>query len=159
MGGGDTPNGTDRSQHSQGQTTRKPYKLADGSGLFLAVKPNGSKLWQQKYRFSDRERLLSHGAYTDLSLAQARVKRDEACSLIANGTDPGVQKRLDQIAAEQSAGTTFKLMVQDYFETIKERNLAEATMQKKRWILLDLAQPLHPRPISQITSAELPHLL
>ena len=102
---------------------------------------------------------MSHGAYPDVSLVQARTKRDEARSLIADGTDPSVQKRLDQIAAELSARTTFKLVVEDYLENIKERKLAEATMRKKRWISLDLAKPLHRRPINQITSAEVLHLL
>ena len=50
----------------------KPYKLSDGGGLFLLVKPNASKLWQQKYRYHGKERLLSHGQYPDVSLAQAR---------------------------------------------------------------------------------------
>lgn len=50
----------------------RPYKLADGNGLFFLVKPNGSKLWQQKYRHFGKERLLSHGPYPDVTLAQAR---------------------------------------------------------------------------------------
>ena len=48
---------------SKAKKREKPYKLSDGGGLFLLVKPNGSKLWQQKYRFADKERLLSHGPY------------------------------------------------------------------------------------------------
>ncbi|MGJ8627296.1 MAG: Arm DNA-binding domain-containing protein [Sulfitobacter sp.] len=60
----------------------KPYKLSDGGGLFVLVKPNGSKLWQQKYRHFGKERLLSHGQYPDVSLAQARKKREEARSMV-----------------------------------------------------------------------------
>ena len=78
----------------------KPYKLSDGGGLFLLVKPNGSKLWQQKYRYHGKERLLSHGQYPDVSLAEARRKRDEARSLLAEGGDPSMEKRLAQIEAE-----------------------------------------------------------
>ena len=103
----------DRSLRIQIRKAKKrdrPYKLSDGGGLFLLVKPSGSKLWQQKYRFADKERLLSHGPYPDVSLAKARRKRDEARELIADGKDPGVQKKLDQIAAERSARMTFKLV-------------------------------------------------
>lgn len=50
----------------------KPYKLADGGGLFLLVQPNGSKLWRMKYRFAGKERLLSFGAYPAISLSAAR---------------------------------------------------------------------------------------
>ena len=42
---------------------------------------------------------------------------------------------------------------------MEERGLAPATMKKKRWLLLDLASPLHTRPINEITSAELLYLL
>jgi len=48
----------------------KPYKLTDGGGLFVLVKPNGSKLWQQKYRHFGKERLLSHGQYPEVTLAR-----------------------------------------------------------------------------------------
>ncbi len=130
------------------KSREKPYKLTDGGGLCLLVKPNGSKLWQQKYRFLAKERLLSHGQYPDVSLAQARLKRDQARSAIAAGTDPAVQKKLDQLAAETQARITFKLFAEEYIEAQSERDLAPATMRKKRWYLLDLASPIRQRPIN-----------
>lgn len=144
---------------SKAKKREKPYKLSDGGGLFLLVKPNGSKLWQQKYRFADKERLLSHGPYPDVSLAKARRKRDEARELIADGKDPGVQKQLDQIAAERSARMTFKLVAEEYIDSLVARELAPATIRKQRWYLLDLAKPLHKRPISEVTPAEVLYLL
>ena len=137
----------------------KAYKLSDGGGLFLFVKPNGSRLWQQKYRFLGKERLLSHGQYPDVSLAQARQKRDDARTTLAEGRDPAVQKRLAQIAAETQARTTFKLVAEEYIEGSEQRGLAPATMKKKRWYLLDLAAPLHNRSISEIAPAEVLYLL
>jgi hypothetical protein len=47
----------------------KPYKLGDEHGLYLLVKPNGSKLWKLKYRFLEKEKKLSFGAYPALTLA------------------------------------------------------------------------------------------
>ena len=94
----------------------KPYKLSDGGGLFVLVKPNGSKLWQQKYRHFGKERLLSHGQYPEVTLAQARKKRDEARAQVANGIDPAVQKRLDQIEAETQSRTTFHLVAEEYLQ-------------------------------------------
>ncbi len=52
----------------------KAYKVSDFEGLFVLVKPNGSKLWQMKYRLFGKERLLSIGVYPDVSLAQARKR-------------------------------------------------------------------------------------
>ncbi|QJU58359.1 integrase arm-type DNA-binding domain-containing protein [Sphingomonas sp. AP4-R1] len=70
----------------------KDYKLADGGGLYLLVRPTGSKLWRMKYRFADREKLLSFGRYPDLSLADARLKRAEAKLALAAGRDPGAKE-------------------------------------------------------------------
>ncbi len=137
----------------------KPYKLTDGGGLFVLVKPNGSKLWQQKYRHLGKERLLSHGRYPDVTLAQARKKRDEARMQVANGDDPAVQKRLDQIEAETQSRTTFHLVAEEYLQMAYDRELADGTMRKKIWHVETLAAPLHNRPIKEITSAEILHLL
>ncbi|MEL7252822.1 MAG: integrase arm-type DNA-binding domain-containing protein [Pseudomonadota bacterium] len=137
----------------------KPYKLADGGGLFLLVKPNGSRLWQQKYRYLGKERLLSHGSYPAVSLAQAREKREKAHEVLAEGRDPAVQKRLDEIEAETQARTTFKLVAKDYLEMAYDRELADATIRKKIWHIETLAAPLHNRPINDITSAEVLQLV
>ncbi|EHM4777090.1 DUF4102 domain-containing protein, partial [Salmonella enterica] len=56
----------------------KPYKMADGGGLYLLVKTNGSRYWRLKYRIDGKEKLLALGVYPDVSLADARAKRDEA---------------------------------------------------------------------------------
>jgi integrase len=137
----------------------KPYKLSDGGGLFVLVKPNGSKLWQQKYRHLGKERLLSHGQYPDVTLAQARKKRDGARTMVADGGDPAVQKRLDQIQAETLSRTTFLLVAEEYLQAAYDRELAEVTMRKKVWHVETLATPLHHRPINEITAAEILHLL
>lgn len=137
----------------------KPYKLSDGGGLFVLVKPNGSKLWQQKYRHFGKERLLSHGLYPDVTLAQARKKRDEARAQVANGDDPAVRKRLDQIEAETQSRTTFFLVAEEYLQMAHDRELADATLRKKSWHVETLSASLHNRPIKEITSAEILHLL
>jgi len=144
---------------SKAKPKDKPYKLADGGGLFLLVNRGGSKLWRQKYRHIGKERLLSHGQYPDVTLAQARQKRDEARAQLADGRDPAVEKKLAQINAETQSRTTFKLIAEEYIENMEEQGRAPATMVKKRWILLDLSAPLHKRPINEISSAEVLYLL
>ncbi|MCY1126661.1 Arm DNA-binding domain-containing protein [Frigidibacter sp. RF13] len=84
------------------KSREKPYKLTDGGGLSVRVKPNGSKLWQQKYRFLGKERLLSHGRYPDVSIDHARKKRDQARTTLANGTDPTVQKEVEPACGENA---------------------------------------------------------
>ena len=65
-----------------------PYKMGDAGGLFLLVKPNGSKLWRVKFRMHGREKLLSLGSYPEVGLAAAREKLYNARHLLANGEDP-----------------------------------------------------------------------
>ena len=56
----------------------KDYKLGDGGGLYLLVRPTGSRLWRMKYRFDGKEKLLSFGRYPEVTLAEARLRRAEA---------------------------------------------------------------------------------
>ena len=76
----------------------KPYKLADGGGLFLQVYPGGGKLWRQKYRVDGREKKLSLGAYPEISLAEARRRRESAREQMAMGRDPSREKADGQAA-------------------------------------------------------------
>ncbi|MGB5064479.1 MAG: Arm DNA-binding domain-containing protein, partial [Candidatus Competibacter sp.] len=55
----------------------KPWKLFDEKGLFLLIQPHGSKLWRIKYRFADKDQLLGLGSYPEVSLKQAREKRQK----------------------------------------------------------------------------------
>ena len=91
----------------------KPYKLADEKGLFLLVKPSGSKYWRFKYRFNGKEKLLAIGVYPDTSLSQAREKRDGARTNLTNGIDPNllrqIVKRSTKLAAQNSfEGITYE---------------------------------------------------
>jgi len=137
----------------------KGYKLADGGGLYLLIQPSGSKLWRLKYRNRGIERLLSFGPYPDISLSEARTKRDEAKRLLTEGTDPAVRKKLDRIAAETAARNTFGLIVEEFLGNLEANGAAASTMSKNKWLLEDLAKPLANRPIAEITAAEILDLL
>lgn len=146
-------------QLTNAKPAAKPYKLSDGGGLHIIVKPSGSKLWRLKYRFLGKERLLSFGEFPLFSLAEARTKRDEAKKLLASGVDPNVKKKLDQLAAETAARNTFGLVAEEFINTYDARGAAETTKSKQRWLLLDIAAPLAHRPIAEITPAEILDLL
>ncbi len=135
------------------------YKKADGGGLYLLVNPTGGRLWRLDYRFLGKRRTLALGAYPDVSLSDARARRETAKGLIADGIDPGEQKRLDKIAAQRMEENTFGSVVADYLDRLKESGAAEQTIVKNRWLLEKLAKPLIPRPIAKITAPEILHLL
>lgn len=75
--------------------TDKTQRLFDGGGLYLEITPAGGKRWRQKYRFTGKEKLLAHGTYPDVSLAEARERRDKARKLLANGVDPGQHRQAE----------------------------------------------------------------
>ena len=63
--------------------TYKAFKLYDEAGLFMQVTPSGGKWWRFKYRYDGKEKLLSLGTFPDVSLADARQRRDDARKLLA----------------------------------------------------------------------------
>lgn len=71
----------------------KRYKIGDGRGLCLVIDPSGKKFWHMDYKRSGKETSLRLGTYPYLSLADARIKRDEANRLIAENIDPVEQRR------------------------------------------------------------------
>src|SRR6202045_1458415 len=71
----------------------KPYKMADGEGLFLVIMPTGSKYWRLRYFFAGKEKLLALGVYPEVNLADARERRAQARKVLAAGNDPGEVKK------------------------------------------------------------------
>ncbi len=81
-----------RTCHKTQEIRRKAYQI---------VHPNGSKYWRLRYSFEGKERLLALGVYPDVSLAEARERRDKARKHIANGVDPGVLKKASKRQAKR----------------------------------------------------------
>jgi len=82
----------------------KDYKLTDGEGLYLLVRPNGSKLWRMKYRYGGKEKLLSFGGHPAVSLAEARLRRAKAKVVLGEGGDLGAGKKpRTQMTFEETA--------------------------------------------------------
>lgn len=75
----------------------KDYKLSDERGLYLLVKTTGARYWRLKYRIAGKEKKLALGVYPDISLAEARIKRDDARKIISEGGDPGEKKRKEKL--------------------------------------------------------------
>lgn len=133
----------------------KPKKFFDERGLFLLVQPSGGKLWRLKYRYRGKEKKLSLGIYPDVSLKVARERRDEARSLLANGTDPSTIKAALKDEGQAAALNTFASIADEYIAKIQREGRAAVTVKKTRWLLSLLNRDLGKRPISEITPSEL----
>jgi integrase len=154
----------------------KPYKLYDGKGAFLLVQPNGSKLWRLKYRFAGKQKTLALGSYPEVSLADARKRRDEARRLLTDKDspqDPAALRREKRLAlqaeeaareaAEVARQTAEVAKTEHTFGAISQRWLAKfsktwspatlkgVTIRLNRHLIPHLAS----RPIKDITAKEL----
>lgn len=135
----------------------KPYKLGDTGGLFLLVQPSGGKLWRFKYRLHGKEKKLSIGAYPDVTLADARKRRDEAKAELAAGKDPSREKQRRAVQAQEDASNTFATVAADYIAKRKSdgaKAWASATATKNEWLLGQLAPSLGAIPIADIEPLE-----
>ncbi len=136
----------------------RDFKLADYNGLHLLVRPSGSKLWRLSYRFGGKQKLLALGAYPAVTLAEAREARDANRKLIANGTDPSLQRRLGKIAAA-AGGNTFRDVAEELLAKQAREGRAEMTTKKNRWLLEPAFETFGDRAIGEITAPELLHAL
>jgi integrase len=134
----------------------KPQKLSDGGGLHLLVQPAGGKLWRLAYRFGGKQKTLALGIYPAVSLAEARIRRDEAKRLLARSIDPSEQRKSDRHAG---IGSSFRAVAEELMAKVAREGRAHVTLMKKRW-LLDFAFPsIGDRPVAEITALELLALL
>ncbi|MFC5428350.1 tyrosine-type recombinase/integrase [Paraburkholderia denitrificans] len=88
--------------------TDKQQKLYDGQGLLLLITPAGGKRWVFKYRIGGKEKSLALGTYPEVSLSDARRRRDDAREKLAAGVDPSESKKTDKRAARLAAINTFE---------------------------------------------------
>ena len=94
----------------------KPYKLADEKGMYLEVMPSGSKYWRMKYRHAGKENRLALGVYPEVSLSEARDKRDEARKQLKEGSDPSAFKKESKQAAKVATANSFEPIAREWLE-------------------------------------------
>ncbi|KLE34085.1 tyrosine-type recombinase/integrase [Aurantiacibacter luteus] len=142
-------------QVKQASPRERDWKISDGGGLYLLVRPNGSKLWRMKYRHFGKEKKLSFGSYPEVGLKEARLRRDEARVEIGRGGDPARRKREERIAAYIRAGDTFESVAFEFIAKREAEGLAMATLVKSNWLASVLCKSIGHRPIAEITPHEM----
>ncbi|WP_241609336.1 tyrosine-type recombinase/integrase [Rosenbergiella australiborealis] len=133
----------------------KPYKLSDGGGLYLLVNPTGSKYWRLKYRVAGKEKLLSVGVYPDVTLADARSKREDAKRIIAAGGDPSQEKQAEKAAKVLAVQNSFESIAIEWHNHKKEnwsQGYAEDILE---YLIKDIFPFIGKRAINEIKPAEM----
>ena len=148
--------------------TDKPVKLADGGGLYVELHPNGSRYWRMKYRFGGAEKRLAFGVYPEVSLADARKRRDEARKLVATGTDPSDLRKAEKAATAAKAEAsrlaaaglpgpgTFEHVAREWLATVHQVKVSAGHAERTR---IRLEQDVFPwigrQAIGEIDAPEL----
>ena len=141
---------------NKAQAREKQYRMPDERGLVLLVRPNGSKLWQLRFRHQGKEKTASLGQYPDVTLADARVKRDEQRKLVAAGSDPVAVKREQSKAKKVAQADNFEAVARAWWEHWKAgRTSDHHVAQTLRRLEADVFPKLGTRPIAEIEAPEL----
>ncbi len=94
----------------------RAYKISDERGMHLLVKPDGAKYWRLKYRFAGKEKLLAIGVYPEVTLKEAREKRDEARRMLRDGIDPSDEKQARKRLAKLESTNAFELIAREWID-------------------------------------------
>ncbi len=129
----------------------KPYKMADGGGLYLLVHSNGTKYWRMDYRFLGKRLTLAFGRYPQTTLLEAREKRVAARKLLDIGTDPGQQKKESKRIRFEHAANTFEKIAREWhnnrLETWRESTAKDTINRLEK----DIFPEIGSLPIGDIT--------
>lgn len=137
----------------------KPLKLSDGKGLYLLINPTGSKLWRWKYRVSGKEKLMTLGAYPDLSLAQARMRHEDERRLLLAGTDPMAQRKTDKHARQLAADNSFATVAALWWASWKAARSGRHAEYVLRRLNDDVFPAIGARPVAEIEAPELVRMI
>lgn len=132
----------------------RAYKLADSNGLYLLVQPNGSRLWRHKFRFAGKEKSLAYGKYPEVSLAEARERRDDARRLLRRGIDPAAARREEKRDARVRNATAFEAVAREWHEVKSDMWTDNHAGYVMRRLEADAFPALGVRAIAEVTASE-----
>lgn len=142
-------------QIKNAKPAERAVKLFDGGGLYLEIAPSGGKLWRLKYRFDRKEKRLALGRYPEISLADARKRRETVRELLANGVDPSEDRKAKKAERAARLENNFEAVAREWFEK-NPPNWAPTHADK---IIKRLENDVFPwlgkRPVAEVTAPEL----
>ena len=133
----------------------KTVKMFDERGLYLEVSTSGGKWWRLKYRFDGKEKRLSLGVYPDVSLKDARERRDAARKLLADGTDPSENRKAQKSARADRAANSFEVVAREWFAKYSATWAKDHGNRIIRRLERDIFPWIGGRPVAEIAAPEL----
>jgi integrase len=134
----------------------KPYKLADGGGLHILVKPDGGKYWRYNYRYANKDRTMAFGVYPEVSAKMARELHTAARAQLASGVDPMAERKQEKHAVRAAAADDFEGIAREMWAKKLERGNSAGYVAE---VLGKLEKDVFPwigrRAIGGITAADI----
>lgn len=134
---------------------KKQYRLTDGQGMYLLIKPSGKKYWRLDYILHGKRKTYAMGAYPSISLKEAREKREIAKKLVTDGIDPVQHRQVTKTHRSEAAANTFEALAIEWLakqeQTWTQGHARTVTSRLKR----DILPWLGSRPIGEITAPEI----
>lgn len=134
-------------------------RLWDTQGLHVECRPTGSKLWIFRFRFGGQQKRLSFGLYPEVSLKEARERRDDARRQLRDGLDPGAEKKKAKLAQRLASGTSVEAVCREWFAEHVPGWTAAYAHDAVRAFEKHIYPPLGTRPIADVEPAELLQIL
>lgn len=128
----------------------KAYRITDAHSLYLQVTPSGGKHWRVNFSFAGKQKTLALGSYPVVSLLAARMERDKAKALLAEGIDPSAAKRAD-VPAASPAGETFADVAARWFKLNERKWVSDYAMRLRARMDQDILPHLGNKPVASIT--------
>jgi integrase len=150
-------------RHSDGELTdrkirnakalKTPYKLTDGRGLYLEMRPTGARLWRYRYRIGGKENVFALGAYPDVSLVQAREDLQAARRLVKEGTHPAHQRKAEKLRRAYEKANTFEAVAREWLESNRKHWTPRTLRQRERLLERHVFPKIGTLPLRQVTPA------
>lgn len=142
-------------QIKRAKPKEKAYTLNDGMGLSLLIDTTGSKGWRFRYRFAGKPKMISFGVYGEVSLAEARQKREECRSMLAKGINPSDARKAEKIALQFAHENSFEAVAREWHSSKMTTWSHGYAKEVLHCLEKDIFPYIGQRPIEQIEPLEL----
>lgn len=132
----------------------KTYRLTDGGGLYLEVASTGRKYWRWQYHFGGKRPRLAFGVFPEVSLKEARERRDHYRKLLRDGIDPAVQRKRDKLRSVSLQRATFETIAREWHQTMLDRWAPDTARKILHRLEKDVFPVIGEMPISDLRAPD-----
>lgn len=115
----------------------------------------GGRWWRLKYRYAGKEKRLSLGVYPEVSIKEARDRRNSARRLLAENIDPSQHRQSQMDSLRESAANSFELIAREWFAIQENKWAASHASKVIRRLEMDVFPWIGSKPVDGITAPQL----